>query len=64
MTPHSHDDVGWIKTFDAYFDGSDSLLAYTNVNAELTTVVNALAANPDRKFSEVEMAFFKRWYEM
>ena len=21
VTPHSHDDVGWCKTMDAYFDG-------------------------------------------
>ena len=64
VTPHSHDDVGWLKTMDAYFDGSDQNTQYTNVNVELTTVINSLKANPDRKFSEVEMAFFKKWYDL
>ena len=22
VTPHSHDDVGWLKTLNQYFDGS------------------------------------------
>lgn len=26
-------------------------------------MVESLVANPERKFSEVEMAFFKRWYD-
>lgn len=49
---------------DAYFDGSDQGTQYTNVNVELTTVINSLRTNPDRKFSEVEMAFFKKWYDL
>lgn len=26
-------------------------------------MINSLKANPERKFSEVEMAFFKKWYD-
>jgi hypothetical protein len=64
VVPHSHDDVGWIKTADAYFDGSEKELQWTNVKVELTTVIQALQKDPSRKFSEVEMFFFKKWYDM
>jgi hypothetical protein len=29
----------------------------------LDSVVQSLAANPDRKFIYVEIAFFKRWFK-
>jgi hypothetical protein len=61
--PHSHDDVGWKKTVDAYFDGSEKSAQWTNVNIELTTVMQALLENPERRFSEVEIKFFKMWWD-
>jgi lysosomal alpha-mannosidase len=64
VVPHSHDDVGWLKTLDEYFDGSRKDIQFTNVKVELTSVVHALLADPTRRFSEVEMAFFKKWYDM
>lgn len=63
VIPHSHDDVGWLKTVDAYFDGSRKDIQFTNVGVELTTVIESLLANPERKFSEVEMKFFKLWWD-
>jgi hypothetical protein len=63
IVPHSHDDVGWLKTVDQYFDGSDKESQYTNVKQELSTIVDALLENPERKFSEVEMKFFSMWWE-
>jgi hypothetical protein len=64
VVPHSHDDIGWQKTIDEYFDGSRKDIRFTNVRQELTTVINALWDNPKRKFSEVEMKFFTMWYEL
>jgi alpha-mannosidase len=63
VVPHSHDDVGWLKTVDQYFDGSAKNVQFTNVNIELTTVIDALLDNPARKFTEVEMKFFKMWWD-
>ena len=63
IVPHSHDDVGWKKTVNAYFDGSGKNVQWTNVNIELTTVMHALLENPERKFSEVEIKFFKMWWD-
>jgi alpha-mannosidase len=72
---HSHDDVGWLKSPQEYFDGSQVLgvdpggsgvsLYYANgaVQFILTSVMDALRANADRKFVVVEQWFFKRWYE-
>jgi len=62
VVPHSHDDVGWLKTVDEYFYGNEEQIQFTNVNVELTSVVNALLDNPERKFSEVEMKFFSMWW--
>ena len=64
VVPHSHDDVGWLVTMNQYFEGSKKDVAWGNVKLELTTVVEALLKNPERKFSEVEMAFFKKWYDL
>jgi hypothetical protein len=55
--------VGWIKTLDQYFDGSGKNLQFTNVRIELTSITEALIKDPKRKFSECEMAFFKKWYD-
>ena len=63
VVPHSHDDVGWLKTVDEYFDGAKKGIQFTNVEVELSTVVDALLENPERKFSEVEMKFFKMWWD-
>ena len=63
IMPHSHDDVGWLKTVDQYFDGSRKDIQYTNVKGELDTIMDALTENPARKFSEVEMKFFFMWWE-
>jgi len=62
VVPHSHDDVGWLKTVEEYFDGSNRDTQWTNVEVELTNVMWSLIDNPERKFSEVEMKFFKMWW--
>jgi hypothetical protein len=63
MMPHSHDDIGWLKTLNQYFDGSKKEIQYTNVEVELSTVIDALRVNPERKFSKVEMKFFSMWWD-
>ena len=51
IVPHSQDDVGWRKTVDGYFDGSDKPRQWTNVKVELDSIIASLVENPDRKFS-------------
>ncbi|KAM0950051.1 putative alpha-mannosidase [Dioscorea sansibarensis] len=62
LVAHSHDDVGWLKTVDQYFVGSNNSIQGACVNNVLDSMVDALLKNPDRKFVFAEQAFFQRWW--
>ncbi|XP_072971549.1 probable alpha-mannosidase At5g13980 [Typha angustifolia] len=62
LVPHTHDDVGWLKTIDQYFVGSNNSIQGACVQNVLDSVVEALVADKNRKFIYVEMAFFQRWW--
>ncbi|CAI5530291.1 unnamed protein product [Closterium sp. Naga37s-1] len=55
LVAHSHDDLGWTSTIDKYYVSS--------VQYIIETVIDQLEANPDRKFIQVEQAFFYRWWQ-
>eukprot|EP00899_Mesostigma_viride_P025314 jgi/Mesvir1/5968/Mv00723-RA.2 len=59
---HTHDDVGWLKTVDQYYMGSNNSIQDAGVQYILDSVVTSLLENPDRKFIYVEQAFFQRWW--
>ncbi|KAA8547520.1 hypothetical protein F0562_003949 [Nyssa sinensis] len=63
LVPHSHDDVGWLKTIDQYYVGSNNSIQGACVENVLDSVVMALLHDPNRKFVFAEMAFFQRWWE-
>lgn len=54
IIPHSHDDAGWIKTFDEYYT--------QKVESILTNSIVSLLNNPNRTFVYGEMSFFEKWY--
>ncbi|KAJ0096735.1 hypothetical protein Patl1_29102 [Pistacia atlantica] len=62
LVAHSHDDVGWLKTVDQYFVGSNNSIQGACVENVLDSVVEALLRDPNRKFVFAEMAFFQRWW--
>ena len=62
MVPHTHDDVGWLKTVDQYFIGSNISLQQASVGQLITATMAALKRVPERKFIYVEQAFFQRWW--
>jgi len=59
---HTHDDVGWLKTVDEYFYGANSSIQDAGVQYILDGTINALVADPTKKFIYVEIAFFERWW--
>ncbi|KAL2907132.1 hypothetical protein RDABS01_005842, partial [Bienertia sinuspersici] len=62
LVAHSHDDVGWLKTFDQYYVGSNNSIQGACVENVLDSVVEALRRDPNRKFVFAEQAFFQRWW--
>ncbi|XP_054162243.1 lysosomal alpha-mannosidase-like, partial [Oppia nitens] len=62
LVAHTHDDVGWLKTVDQYYYGSNSSIQSAGVQYILDSVVVALDQNPDRRFIYVETAFFWKWW--
>uniref|UniRef100_A0A8C6KDZ4 Alpha-mannosidase n=1 Tax=Nothobranchius furzeri TaxID=105023 RepID=A0A8C6KDZ4_NOTFU len=66
LVPHTHDDVGWLKTVDQYYYGGDldrNNIQHAGVQYILDSVVDQLLKNPDRRFIYVETAFFYRWWK-
>ncbi|XP_022885751.1 probable alpha-mannosidase At5g66150 [Olea europaea var. sylvestris] len=55
LVPHSHDDVGWLKTIDQYYVGSNNSIQGACVENVLDSVVMSLSLNPNRKFIFAEM---------
>lgn len=62
LIPHTHDDVGWLKTVDEYFTGSHDTTARAGVELILDTVIHELIKDPKKRFTYVEMKFFSMWY--
>ena len=62
LVPHTHDDVGWLKTVDEYYYGADNSIQHAGVQYILDSVIPQLSADPSKRFIYVEIAFFERWW--
>lgn len=62
LLPHSHDDVGWLKTVDEYYSGTNQEAQHATVYLIMDNVVSELMKDPSRKFTFVEMKYFTMWY--
>lgn len=45
VVPHSHNDAGWLKTVDEYYQGTNSGTDHSSVRNILDTVIAQLDAN-------------------
>jgi hypothetical protein len=59
---HTHDDVGWLKTYDDYYTGMGCKDAHAKVETILDEVVSELSRDPKKLFTFVEMKYFNMWY--
>ncbi|XP_037910288.1 lysosomal alpha-mannosidase isoform X2 [Hermetia illucens] len=62
LVPHTHDDVGWLKTVDQYYYGSQTLIQKAGVQYIIDSVVQELLKDPKKRFIYVESAFFFKWW--
>ena len=53
--PHSHNDPGWVKTLDVYYQGQTKII--------LNTIVDSLTGHPNRKFIWAETIFLNMWFD-
>eukprot|EP00980_Cylindrotheca_fusiformis_P014284 scaffold3791_cov137-Cylindrotheca_fusiformis.AAC.11 len=62
VVPHTHDDVGWLKTVEQYYFGWNETIQKASVENILDSVVASLLENEDRTFTYVESKFFSMWW--
>ena len=62
MIPHSHDDLGWLKSVEEYYYGLRSDIYFANVTMILDSVLKELKNNNERTFCYTEMKYFSMWY--
>lgn len=55
VVPHSHNDPGWVKTFDTYFQ--------QQTKAILTNAVDWLNKHPDMRMIWAEVSYLSAWWE-
>ncbi|XP_061172605.1 alpha-mannosidase 2x-like [Saccostrea echinata] len=55
IMPHSHQDPGWLNTFDFYFA--------SNANRTLSIIIDQLTRNNEWRFVWSEVCWLERWWE-
>ncbi|KAM8972508.1 lysosomal alpha-mannosidase [Pelodytes ibericus] len=63
LIPHTHNDVGWLKTVDQYYYGARNNIQHAGVQYILDSVIPQLLSDPTKRFIYAESAFFWRWWK-
>lgn len=51
IVPHTHDDVGWLKTVDQYYYGSKTMIQKAGVQYILDSVIQELLSDPNKRYN-------------
>ncbi|XP_022666923.1 lysosomal alpha-mannosidase-like isoform X2 [Varroa destructor] len=62
IVPHSHMDLGWLKTVEQYFFGTKAGITSVSVQYIYDSVLAELLSDPNKKFMFVETGFFELWW--
>ena len=55
VVPHSHNDPGWLRTFEGYFE--------SHTKAVIDNIVTKLVEYPEMRFIWSEISFLSKWWE-
>mmetsp|Transcript_12858 Transcript_12858/g.19923 ORF Transcript_12858/g.19923 Transcript_12858/m.19923 type:complete len:99 (-) Transcript_12858:3164-3460(-) len=62
LVPFTRTDVGFKKTVDEYYSGTNQMTQHASVRTILTSVVEQLMKDPQRKFTFSEVKYLQMWY--
>lgn len=69
LIPHSHMDLGWVKTVDELYTGhnfDDQKVGYKNqeerIEYTLDTVIATLTRDSEKTFALADVFYFRIWY--
>lgn len=63
IVPHSHMDLGWLKTVEQYFFGTNAHITSVGVQYIYDSVLAELQKDPSKRFMFVETGFFELWWD-
>ena len=62
LIPHTHDDLGWLKSVDMYFSGTNETIARGSVTNILDTTIGELLKDKKKRFAYCEVKYFQMWW--
>ena len=63
LLTHTHDDLGWLKTLDMYFSGTNETKARGSVLNILDTTIPELINDANKRFCYCEVKYFAMWWK-